>query len=1021
MQKQPRISVILPFYNAERTLSACLESIRSQSLRELEILAVDDGSTDSSAAIVGTCASQDARVRLLSHPENLGLFEARLTGVRAARGRYIAFVDADDAVSSDWFRLLLRTAEQEACDLTVGQLLCHYGEDRIEYFPLDPLRRPLSLDGEQVLSAFLGQEGSCYSWHVVWNKLYARHLFLDALPDLERFSSTHPHMIMCEDIAFSAAIWTRAVRVRSVTSGAYYFYNRASEGQSTSARQSRTRILHNLRQAAAAFSFLGDQLRRAGAPADCFAHAAAWRAYYGEMYFHLLAEAHGHRPGRDAEQVRQMLSLSEDTEIGVLRRTHGFFYTSARAEEAVFRLESLKRAILDESVDAVSFDLFDTLLLRPFLFPSDLFLLLDDSFNRLFGTEALVRFSALRVRAEAACRERIAKEGVGGEEVTLEEIYDELSRAYGLDRERLACLAEEEEALELRFSTARQAGRELLFLARDVGKRILLLSDIYLPEELIRRILEKHGYPFDALYLSSSTRLTKASGSLFSYAAKQEGIPPERILHVGDNWESDVLSPQRVGWRSAHFPKPSDLLRNWNPGSYTGEAYASLVARGGQERDGQNAEEQFLGYRCAMALTANRLFDDPFTLFGKPSDFGGDPYRIGYFALGHYLLALVDWIAQSVRGQTGERVHFVARDGYLPMQAYRILREEDPTLPREHYLFLSRKALALSDLASPTDLLSLWDKWSPSSFSPCRLDELFAPYRKEGSPTLRERLGLPEGLYEKPFRTREQAERALAALTPSIDFAKLSAHREELRSYFGGLIHPSEHLFDIGYSGRAEAALTSLLGFPVNSLYLHAGGQILSDRSARYGFSNACFFDYKPAITGVIREHVLMKLSPSVVGYERIGGVLQPKWETYSPDPRTVLVTEILQAGALDFVRDMCRTFGRERARLPYRRADLAAAFEAFLHHPKELDRAVFGSLLFEDDLGAGRSFSALDFWDRERAVFGLSSASAHRPPPSLPEALSPYPRWKKALSYLLLDPAHLLRRVRARIKRENG
>ena len=141
MQKQPRISVILPFYNAERTLSACLESIRSQSLRELEILAVDDGSTDSSAAIVGTCASQDARVRLLSHPENLGLFEARLTGVRAARGRYIAFVDADDAVSSDWFRLLLRTAEQEACDLTVGQLLCHYGEDRIEYFPLDPLRR----------------------------------------------------------------------------------------------------------------------------------------------------------------------------------------------------------------------------------------------------------------------------------------------------------------------------------------------------------------------------------------------------------------------------------------------------------------------------------------------------------------------------------------------------------------------------------------------------------------------------------------------------------------------------------------------------------------------------------------------------------------------------------------------------------------------------------------------------------------------------------------------------------------
>ncbi|MBQ5893466.1 MAG: HAD-IA family hydrolase, partial [Clostridia bacterium] len=311
---------------------------------------------------------------------------------------------------------------------------------------------------------------------------------------------------------------------------------------------------------------------------------------------------------------------------------------------------------------------------------------------------------------EAACRERIAKAGVGGEEVTLEEIYDELGRAYCLDRERLARLAEEEQALELRFSTARRAGRELLELARDVGKRVILVSDIYLPEELIRRILEKHGYPSGALYLSSSTRLTKASGSLFNYVSQKLDIPPERILHVGDNWESDVLSPQRMGWRSAHFPKPSDLLRNWNPGSYTGEAYAALVARNGQERDGQNAEEQFLGYRCAMALTANRLFDDPFTLLGRPSDFGGDPYRIGYFALGHYLLALTDWIAQSVRGQKGERVHFVARDGYLPMQAYRILRRHESTLPREHYLFLSRKALALADLASPTDLLSLWDK-----------------------------------------------------------------------------------------------------------------------------------------------------------------------------------------------------------------------------------------------------------------------------------------------------------------------
>ncbi|MBQ5834070.1 MAG: glycosyltransferase [Clostridia bacterium] len=998
----PRISVILPFYNAAQYLSHAIQSIQRQTMRELEILAVDDGSTDRSAEIVRDLARQDPRIRLLSHGENKGLFQARITGVLAARGTHIAFVDADDAVSIDWFRLLYKTATALASDITVGQFVCAYGKDRLEYFPLDPLRQPLSLDGEEVLRAFLGQEGSCYSWHVVWNKLYAKELWTAALPSLQAFSEQHPHMVMCEDIAFSCALWSRAKRVRSVTEGGYYFYNRANTGQSTAVRRDRRRILQNLEQAAAAFSFLLEEIRSQNAPADCFSHALAWRQYYGEMYFKMLSECRGHHPRRDGAEVCRMLSLADGTDVSTLRSVHSFFYASARCEKAIHRMESIKDMICDEEISVVSFDLFDTLLLRPFLTPEDLFLLLDDLFNELCDTHAFVRFSTLRVLAERACREHILSHGsVGFEEITLDEIYGQIERDYRIPKEILSRLQEREKELELHFSRPRQSGRALLELARELGKRVILCSDIYLPKNLILAILKKHGYPTDGLYLSSEIRLSKAGGGMFPYVQRALGVSANRILHIGDNWESDVLAPARAGWRSAHFPKTSDLLRNWNPGSYTGEGYASLTARNGKERDGKNAESQFLGYRCAMALAANRLYDDPFTLFAEPSDFGGDPYRIGYFALGQYLYAITEWIAKKAKASGGERIHFVARDGFLPMQAYRILRAQDPSLPCEHYLFLSRKALALADIATSADLLSLWDKWNTLCFSPKRLDALFAPYRRENAKDLAALL--PDGVYQKRFRRREDADRALLLLLPSIDFERIALHRRDLKAYFSSLIRPQDLLFDIGYSGRAEAALTSLLDFPVSSLYLHTNGQILFDRQRRYGFQSHCFYDYKPAITGVIREHVFMKLSPSTIGYERIGDTLQPQWGEYDPDPRTVLVTEALQNAALDFVRDMRETFAGFTEQLPYRRADLTAAFESFLHAPKEIDRALFGSLFFEDDLGESRSFSALDFWDRERREFGLCDRRQGGSS-SLPDVLLPFPRWKKAVCYFLLD-----------------
>lgn len=106
----PLISVIVPIYNMESLLPRCLDSLAAQTLRDLEIICVDDGSTDGSGGIVRKYASGDSRFRLITQ-ENSGRAEARNAGIRAAAAPYLGFADPDDYVEPDMYERLYRLAE----------------------------------------------------------------------------------------------------------------------------------------------------------------------------------------------------------------------------------------------------------------------------------------------------------------------------------------------------------------------------------------------------------------------------------------------------------------------------------------------------------------------------------------------------------------------------------------------------------------------------------------------------------------------------------------------------------------------------------------------------------------------------------------------------------------------------------------------------------------------------------------------------------------------------------------------
>ena len=169
----PRVSIIIPVYNTGEYLPECLESVRNQTLQDIEIICVNDGSTDNSAEILKDFASRDNRIHVIDQP-NGGELAARNTGIHAATGQWLGFVDSDDRAAPEMFERLLKNGERYQADIShCGLMFCypdghtvpHYNTGMIKQQDHDAGLLDL-LDGSQI------EPSMCC-------KLYRRELFND--------------------------------------------------------------------------------------------------------------------------------------------------------------------------------------------------------------------------------------------------------------------------------------------------------------------------------------------------------------------------------------------------------------------------------------------------------------------------------------------------------------------------------------------------------------------------------------------------------------------------------------------------------------------------------------------------------------------------------------------------------------------------------------------------------------------------------------------------------------------------
>ena len=156
----PKISIIIPVYNSEKCLKSCIDSVLSQTFTDFECILVDDGSVDQSPAICDEYVGRDKRIQVL-HKKNEGVSAARNDGIQAASGEYIAFVDSDDRIMPEMYRLLLEKIENEKKDV----VCCGYSHKNKDYLP------QLNLYGVSIAQTVYHLE-NLELFGLIWNKLY---------------------------------------------------------------------------------------------------------------------------------------------------------------------------------------------------------------------------------------------------------------------------------------------------------------------------------------------------------------------------------------------------------------------------------------------------------------------------------------------------------------------------------------------------------------------------------------------------------------------------------------------------------------------------------------------------------------------------------------------------------------------------------------------------------------------------------------------------------------------------------
>ena len=212
-----KISVIVPVYNAKKYLDSCIESILGQTYKNIQLILIDDGSTDGSSELCDDFARKDSRVTVF-HQKNTGVSSARNVGIEHAEGEYITFVDADDELKKDALERAVCFIKSQNADVVI------YGWDIIEKETAEKNRlveSEIIYDNcEDVLYKILNNYSSCGGGYP-WNKLWKISSIAKEKKDFPRFKE---NLFFFEDLEWTVRMVLRTKRIATYPDALYQYY-----------------------------------------------------------------------------------------------------------------------------------------------------------------------------------------------------------------------------------------------------------------------------------------------------------------------------------------------------------------------------------------------------------------------------------------------------------------------------------------------------------------------------------------------------------------------------------------------------------------------------------------------------------------------------------------------------------------------------------------------------------------------------------------------------------------------------
>ena len=988
--EEPLLSVIIltSVASTEYNLTRCIDSVLQSTYKNKEILLVNTDIDKKLSFLVKKYADNNT-VHLISAEDS---FPSLVSILRIVHGDYIVFLEGECHVGIDLYRTAIKKARETNSDLVLGGFL-REKDKQLYYRSNSSLVTDLNLTGDDISNFYFEARGLDYPLCYLGNKLIRRDLWQKCHDALYQFQKDT--MIGFEEILISSLLFLNATRLCNTRND--YLYK--DEDRITQ-KLSETSTKKNIAKGESVFSFLSDYIFKTINDVKQKNYLITMLMQRKWLYFYTLGE----QIKKSKLSTSKKKILLEKTNAITFDKDHiipdvELNYAKADFAEVVsneYRGENLKKLICSKDVKVVSFDIFDTLVTRPFWYPIDIFMLLGGFVQELLGTvDVFCSFRELRVDAERRARGKSLFV-----DVTLDEIYAQIQEATGFSSEIIRKIKEKELELEFKYLKPRFYAKELFELAQYMDKKIIIVSDMYLPVKFLEKMLGNCGYKgWAGLFVSGEQRALKGTGDLFQIATKKVDISPENILHIGDSYDADIKGSAKAGLQSFFLPRTINILDE------TGESILYSYKKSFQMRS-RWSQNNFIGTRILLAICANKIFDNPFILFNRDSDFNTSPEMIGYFPLGMHLFDIAKWLHEKMQEKTYTVLNFMARDGLLPLEAYKILNSFYKNPMTLNYIHLSRKTILPLMVQSTNDVYTLPRFINWSKFSPKTMLELLSFITTNNAIDNAKKICTIEGFdYEKNFTTVLDTIKFLSVFKNKFyDVKKATAYKNALKKKFCNIFEGKVATFDIGYSCRIETLLHNLFDWNITSYYIHIINDLPLFRKEKAGIEFHTFYDREMCVTGLQREVMISDIANSIYYIEQSGELI-PKVgeEEYNLTAKKIILT--IQQNAIGFISDIMSIFGDDMKYILTAKTHPSSVFDYFLAYPKISDKLLFSCIFASDIIGhndVGVSFEKT--WDEQ-----------------IPKKESQYeflkPRWKKTLYLVLIDRTLFKEKVKNRLR----